>query len=356
MDLMTGVIKVLKAASVFDVGKVINPLLLKMQLDGGFVMGLSIGLYEKIKFDEQGWVTNPNLSSYYVARMKDIPREFVADFVETPQSDGPLGARGIGELSMIAVASAISNAVFGATGVKLNDLPMSPEAVWKAIRAQRPDLLKSAMDGYDGVEIPDGGQTMSFGSPYLTLPEFEYHRPETIDEVIELLQKYGGDAAVMAGGVGLLAFMKERLVSPAHVIDIKGVKQLRQTKYTAGESIRIGASVTLSELAANDVLRTKFPALHNAASWIADSIIRERATLVGNLCEAIPWVDSPAALIALEAKVEIAGSQGTRSVNVEDFIRGPVEIDINPGEFVTGVMVPDVPSRKSAFDKFNTGR
>jgi len=154
LDPTTGVIKVLKAASVFDVGKVINPLLLKMQLDGGFVMGLSIGLYEKIKFDEQGWVTNPNLSSYYVARMKDIPREFVADFVETPQSDGPLGARGIGELSMIAVASAISNAVFGATGVKLNDLPMSSEAVWKAIRAQRPDLLKSAMDGYDGVEIP----------------------------------------------------------------------------------------------------------------------------------------------------------------------------------------------------------
>ena len=115
---------------------------------------MSIGLYEKIKFDEQGWVTNPNLSSYYVARMKDIPREFVADFVETPQSDGPLGARGIGELSMIAVASAISNAVFGATGVKLNDLPMSSEAVWKAIRAQRPDLLKSAMDSYDGVEIP----------------------------------------------------------------------------------------------------------------------------------------------------------------------------------------------------------
>jgi len=196
---------------------------------------------------------------------------------------------------------------------------------------------------------------MSFGSPYLTLPEFEYHHPETIDEVIELLQKYGGDAAVMAGGVGLLAFMKERLVSPAHVIDIKGVKQLRQTKYTPGESIRIGASVTLSELAANDVLRTRFAALHNAASWIADSIIRERATLVGNLCEAIPWVDSPAALIALEANVEIAGSQGTRSVRVEDFIRGPVEIDINPGEFVTGVMVPDVPPRKSAFDKFNTG-
>ena len=154
LDPVTGVIKVLKAASVFDVGRVINPLLLKMQLDGGFVMGMSIALFEKIKFDEQGWVTNPNLSSYYVARMKDVPREFVTDFVETPQSDGPLGARGIGELSMIAVASAISNAVYDATGIKLNELPMSSEAVWKAIRDQRPDLLNSAMDGYDHVEVP----------------------------------------------------------------------------------------------------------------------------------------------------------------------------------------------------------
>ncbi len=146
LDFVTGVVKTLKAASVFDIGKAINPLLLRMQLDGGFVMGMSIGLYEKIKFDEQGWVTNPNLSSYYVARMKDVPRELIAGFVETPQSDGPLGARGVGELSMIAVASAISNAIFDSTGVKLNDLPMTSEAIWQAIVEQRPELLKSAMD------------------------------------------------------------------------------------------------------------------------------------------------------------------------------------------------------------------
>ena len=80
--------------------------------------------------------------------MKDIPKEFVARFVETPQLDGPLGARGIGELSMISVASAISNAIFNATGVKLNDLPMSPEAVWAAFNVQRPDLVQAAMEKY----------------------------------------------------------------------------------------------------------------------------------------------------------------------------------------------------------------
>jgi CO/xanthine dehydrogenase FAD-binding subunit len=196
---------------------------------------------------------------------------------------------------------------------------------------------------------------MSFGGPYLTLPNFEYHHPETVEETLDLLQKYAGDVSVMAGGVGLIALMKERLVSSSHVIDIKGVKQLGQTNYIPGDSIRIGASVTLSELSTNDQLRTRFTAVHNAASWIADPILRERATLVGNLCEAIPWVDSPAALISLGASAELASNKGRRSVLVEDFIRGPADIDINPDEFVTEIVVPDIPSRKSAFDKFNTG-
>jgi len=152
LDLITGAIEVAKAAQVFDVGKVINPLLLKMQLDGGFVMGMSIALFEKIKFDEQGWVTNPNFTSYYIARMKDAPKEFVTRYVETPQFDGPMGARGIGELSMISVASAISNAIYRSIGVRLNNLPMSPEEVWSAVSAQKPELMEKAMEAYGRVE------------------------------------------------------------------------------------------------------------------------------------------------------------------------------------------------------------
>lgn len=154
VDLVTGAIEVLKAVQVFDVGKAINPLLLKMQLDGGFIMGMSIALFEKIKFDEQGWVINPNFTSYYIARMKDSPREFVSRFVETPQFDGPMGARGIGELSMISVASAISNAIYRTLGIRLNNLPMSPEVVWGAIKEQRPDLIAKALESYSKVESP----------------------------------------------------------------------------------------------------------------------------------------------------------------------------------------------------------
>jgi CO/xanthine dehydrogenase Mo-binding subunit len=146
LDPLTGEIEVIKAVQVFDVGKAINPLLLKMQLEGGFIMGMSIALYEKIKFDEQGNILNPNFTGYYIARAKDIPESFSCSFVETPQFDGPMGARGIGELSMISVASAISNAIFLATGVKINNLPMSPEDVWKEICRQRPDLIERAKE------------------------------------------------------------------------------------------------------------------------------------------------------------------------------------------------------------------
>ena len=84
--------------------------------------------------------------------MKDVPNECVARYVETPTFDGPLGARGIGEMSMLAVASAISNAVYRGTGVKLNNLPMSPEEVSSAISTQKPDLVARAMESYGKVE------------------------------------------------------------------------------------------------------------------------------------------------------------------------------------------------------------
>jgi carbon-monoxide dehydrogenase medium subunit len=196
---------------------------------------------------------------------------------------------------------------------------------------------------------------MSFGSPYMTLPDFTYHRPKSLDEVLSLLKEHGDDAKIMGGGVGLIAFMKERLMSPGHVIDIKGVKELREVKHTAGRGLRIGASVSISELVEDGVLRDDYTVLHEALAKVADPMIRGRATLVGNLCEAIPWVDSPPALRALDASVEIAGTDGRRSVPVSGFIRGPVDIDLGPTEIVTALEVPRVQGRRSTFEKFTAG-
>ena len=144
VDVLTGQVEILKAASSFDIGKAVNPLLLKGQIDGGFIMGQSVAMHEEVLFDEQGWVLNPNLSNYRILRINEIPKQIDGILVETPQRDGPYGARGIGELVMVAVAPAIANAIFHATGVQITKLPMSPENVWAAISSQRPDLIEAA--------------------------------------------------------------------------------------------------------------------------------------------------------------------------------------------------------------------
>ncbi|MCX8192879.1 MAG: xanthine dehydrogenase family protein subunit M [Nitrososphaeria archaeon] len=197
---------------------------------------------------------------------------------------------------------------------------------------------------------------MSFGSPYFTLPEFTYHKPKTLREALELLEKYGDEAKVMAGGVGLIPFMKERLISPTHVIDIKEIAELKKLEYKKGEGLTIGATITFSELEKYQLLKEKYRALYQAVKLASDNIIRNRATLIGNICEAIPWVDGPIPLIAYGAEVEIKSLDEVRRTPVADFIKGPVEIDLKPGEIVTSIHLPDIPEEaKSGFLKFNTG-
>lgn len=195
---------------------------------------------------------------------------------------------------------------------------------------------------------------MSFGSPYVTLPDFTYHSPRTLDETIALLKEHGDQAKLMGGGVGLIAFMKERLMSPVHVIDVKGVSELKKVERSPGKGTTVGAGVSIAELLEGDWL-DGYTALREALERVADPMIRRRATLVGNLCEAIPWVDSPPVLIALDSTVQIAGPNGHRSVSVPGFIRGPVDIDLNPDEVVTGIAIPDARGTVSAFEKFTGG-
>ncbi|PNV81869.1 MAG: xanthine dehydrogenase, partial [Fervidicoccus sp.] len=145
LDLLTGEIKVLKATQVYDLGRVINPLTATGQAIGGLVMGMSRALFEEIIFDDTGGVANPNFSFYYIARAKDVPDDIRVKFLETPQANAPLGARGFSENVMIAVIPAIANAIQRATGVEITELPITNERVWKAIRQQRPDLIEKAM-------------------------------------------------------------------------------------------------------------------------------------------------------------------------------------------------------------------
>jgi len=133
VDTETGQIEILKIASAYDVGKAINPDLVMTQIEGGAVHGAS-SAFEALQFDEDGRPLNPNLVDYRILTAVDAPRVIHGDIVETPLEDGPWGARGVGEHVMVPTAPAIANAINDALGVRFNDLPLSPERIFLALR------------------------------------------------------------------------------------------------------------------------------------------------------------------------------------------------------------------------------
>ncbi len=132
VDLDTGRIEIIKGVSTFDVGKAINPEMVKAQMEGGFVQGMSSALFEILQLKD-GFVRNPSFVDYRIATSADTPRELQAYIVEVPQDDGPWGARGIGEHSMVPTIPAIANAIYDAVGVRLEGPPFTAEKVYLAM-------------------------------------------------------------------------------------------------------------------------------------------------------------------------------------------------------------------------------
>lgn len=132
LDERTGQYKILKAVCCIDVGKVINPQIARGQIVGGMAMGMGYTTMEGFTFNERGQVLNGVLRDYKIMRIEDAP-QYEVKFIETPQLDGPFGARGLGEQSVIGMPGAISNALSRATGTHLNTIPITPEKVLKAL-------------------------------------------------------------------------------------------------------------------------------------------------------------------------------------------------------------------------------
>ena len=132
VDLDTGKLEVIRGSAAFDVGKAINPDMVKGQMEGGFVQGMSTAFFEALKLKD-GVVTNPSFVDYRIATSADVPQEIAAIIVEVPQDDGPFGARGIGEHSMVPTLPAIANAIYDAVGIEIGDPPFTAEKVFLAM-------------------------------------------------------------------------------------------------------------------------------------------------------------------------------------------------------------------------------
>jgi CO/xanthine dehydrogenase Mo-binding subunit len=136
LDDETGAISVEAYVSVADVGRCINPLQCEAQDEGAVMQGLGHTLLEEMVY-EGGALLNPNLVGYRVPRAEDVPARFESVFVENGDGPGPFGAKGVGEGALIPVSPAVANALARLTGVRLRELPMTPERVWRALRERR---------------------------------------------------------------------------------------------------------------------------------------------------------------------------------------------------------------------------
>ncbi|MCL5734977.1 MAG: xanthine dehydrogenase family protein molybdopterin-binding subunit [Actinobacteria bacterium] len=146
VDTETGVVKILRLYSAFDTGKTMHPTMCEAQHEGGMVQGIGSALYEGFIFDEAGVLMNPNLHDYKVCSTGDVPSgdDLWVALVEDPHPEGPYGAKGTGESAMCPTASAVANAIYNAVGVRLTQLPMTPERVLAALKEQRGDSRTDA--------------------------------------------------------------------------------------------------------------------------------------------------------------------------------------------------------------------
>jgi CO/xanthine dehydrogenase FAD-binding subunit len=176
--------------------------------------------------------------------------------------------------------------------------------------------------------------------------DFEYVKPGTLREAVSTLRRYGPRSCVLAGGTDLVGLISDGMAAPETVVDIKGIPGLDRIEFKNGV-LSIGALVTFSDLRAAPVIAKKFPVIHEMIGWVASVGIRNRATMVGNLCSAVPCCDSGAVLLAYDAVVHIAGPSGKRKVPLREWFLGPRKTVLKRGEIATGVTVP-LPKQKHA--------
>jgi carbon-monoxide dehydrogenase medium subunit len=173
---------------------------------------------------------------------------------------------------------------------------------------------------------------------------FDYHSPKTLSEAVALLGRLGEGAKVLSGGQSLLPLLKLRLGSAGHLVDIGRIPGLEYVKEEGGY-LRIGGRTRESALEHSDVVKKRYPILADTAAVIADPLVRNMATVGGNLAHGDPANDHPATMLALGAEVVATGPKGERTIPIEKFFTGLFETALAHDEILTEIRVPKPPPK-----------
>ena len=168
---------------------------------------------------------------------------------------------------------------------------------------------------------------------------FEYHAAKSLDEALDLLDTLGEDAKILAGGQSLIPLLKLRFASPAHLVDINGIKELDFIEEGDG-TLRIGPLFRHKAAERSSLLASRYHVMADAAPQIADPIIRNRGTIAGSVAHADPSGDWGTVLLALDAELVLRSKSGSRTVKARDFFSGPFSTILEPTEVLSEIRIP----------------
>lgn len=179
--------------------------------------------------------------------------------------------------------------------------------------------------------------------------EFEYERPSTLEEATRILANHPGSARVLAGGTDLVAWLRDGAIAPDLVVDIKAVPDLHHLRLE-GDTLHIGSLVTFSDLINSEVIAARAPLLAEMAETVASTGIRNRATLVGNICSAVPSCDAGPVLLGYDTIVHLTGPNGARTVGIDEWFTGLRQTARTDDEIVTH-LTAEVPTHGGVYVK-----
>ncbi len=170
--------------------------------------------------------------------------------------------------------------------------------------------------------------------------EFDYLEPASIDEASRMLADLGDECRAIAGGTALMLGMRQRMLSPTHLVSLARLEALRGIDFDERHGLRIGALARHVDVANSPVVRAHYPVLASMASRVANPQVRNQGTIGGNLCYADPSTDPPGCLMALDAQVVLGSARGERVLGIEEFLVDYYVTALEPDEVVVEIRVP----------------
>lgn len=170
--------------------------------------------------------------------------------------------------------------------------------------------------------------------------DFEFLEPASVAEATRMLADLGDDARAMAGGTALMLAMRQRMLTPTHIVSLARLEGLRGIDFDPVRGLRIGALSRHCDVARSDLVRKLYPMLAGMAARLANPQVRNQGTIGGNLCYADPATDPPGCLIALDAQVVLDGAHGERVLTLQEFLVDYYQTALQPDELVREIRVP----------------